>query len=393
MRQKNELVITIVDENGSKQFAITKVLQKAIVYGVIALFCIVVAGCFVMALITKKLEEVKVAKQNAFNEFQNLYEQNLLLQDDIESKSQELMVIKEKIEDLEDMIKMRDYTNERISPQDFDLGLLTDAQKATILQVIPNGNPLAFFEMKQKAKRKSYDFNLVTMGYYPLSHSSNTGYDYYTTTSEPVLATADGIVESVRDGNQKYGYGNLVRIVHALGFSTAYTNLYNVNVKKGDFVSKGSVLGYTTASPTKSHVSLYYEVRFLSEELDTLSFTNWDQRNFDAIFESNHNFNIDLKSLMWALNDIVKLNDMYSHFAYIDNCTSALDYLQDSSNYAFFKNNNCSSKPINLSLDITLNQPAMATAPFYLQSNANKSLVTKSYSGHSNQSHTTTKIN
>ncbi|RDU60872.1 M23 family metallopeptidase [Helicobacter sp. MIT 14-3879] len=318
MEQKDKLMITIVDENGSKQFTMTKVMQKVIAYAGVILLCLIIGGYFIMNSITQQLENMKIAKQDAFSQFQSIHEQNLFLQDDIESKSQELLVIKEKLNDLENMMEMRNYNNEKTSSQDLDLDKLESTQKATILQVIPNGNPLELFEMKQKTKRKAYDSSLMTVGYSPLSNFVNMGYDYYTGNSQPVVATADGTVESIRDDNQKYGYGNLVRIVHALGFSTAYTNLDKVTVKKGDFISKGDIIGYTTASPGKNHISLYYEVRFLSEGLDTLSFIDWDEQNFGAIFESNQNANIDLKSLMWALNDILKLNDIYSHFAYTD---------------------------------------------------------------------------
>ena len=112
--------------------------------------------------------------------------------------------------------------------------------------------------MIEKAKEKYKDAHSLINAGYAAQNISNIGYNYYTGRSEPVYATADGIVESIRDDNQRYGYGNLVRLSHVLGFSTAYTNLEKVSVKKGDFVSKGDIIGYTTASPGKNYISLYY---------------------------------------------------------------------------------------------------------------------------------------
>lgn len=264
-------------------------------YAIWALSCIVIGGYFVMAMITNK---------NISNEAQDTYKQNLPLQNEILSTS------KEKIDILDRIIKTQSHEDKNEAYKGFDCDKLTDGQKSVILQIIPNGNPLDLFEMKQKSKRR-LDSN-------PLKDNhSNTGYDYYTPSSEPVLATAVGVVDFIRGNDKKYGYKNLVRIVHAQGFSTIYMNLDKIKVKKGDFVSKGDVLGFSTASSSKNHISLYYEVRFLDDVLDTSFFVNWDKRNFSPIFELSKDFNIDLKSFILALNDVVNFNeeymDMYKH--------------------------------------------------------------------------------
>ncbi|RDU66709.1 M23 family peptidase [Helicobacter didelphidarum] len=314
---KQTLTITIVDENGSRQFTMAKVMQRVIAYGFLFLFCSIIAGYFAMSIFIEKLDQITVTKQETYKQFQSMHEQNVFLQDDIQSKSEELQVMRDKINDLEKMMSLYAFNRENNKLQEIDLQNLATTQKATILQIIPNGNPVNLFEMKQKTSGISKElYVLVNTGNYPTQNVANMGYNYYTGKSEPVFATADGIVESTRENNQRYGYGNLVRLSHVLGFSTAYTNLTAVNVKKGDFVSRGDIIGYTTPSPGKSHTSLYYEVRFLSESLDTLSFIDWDKHNFKSIFDPKKNTNIDIKSLMWALNDIVKLNDISTHFAY-----------------------------------------------------------------------------
>ena len=316
MARKEKLVVTIVDENGLRQFNLTRAAQKLGAALFIIVLCLVVAGYFIMSSITTQLEEMKASKQQAFAQFQSVQEQNILLKDDIDLKSKELLALRERMGDLESVINIQSYSKDSILPKDFELEGLGEGQRATILQVVPNGSPLEVFDTKQKSTKKPYSAVLLTEGYRPPARLVNSGYNYYTSSSQPVRATADGIIESVRDDNQKYGYGNLVRVVHALGFSTAYTNLEKVVVKKGDFVSKGEVIGFSTPSPKHDRIGLYYEVRFLSEGLDTLSFIEWDTQNFKSIFDSKENGSLDLKNLIWTLNDIVKLNDMYSHFVY-----------------------------------------------------------------------------
>lgn len=320
-KEKQSLTITIVDENGSRQFTLARLAQRFIAYGALGLLFLIIAGYFAMTYFIEKFDKINLAKQEAYREFQSVYEQNSFLQDDIQSKSEELQAMQERVADLEKMMNVY-ALNTKKQDKSTDFSTLDSAQKDTILQILPSGSPVNLYEMRQKAKAGREAYVLVNNGYTP-SGSVNAGYDYFTPTAQPVRATADGIVESTRDNNQKYGYGNLVRLSHVLGFSTAYTNLSSVKVKQGQFVSKGEIIGYTTASAGKNHTSLYYEVRFLSEGLDTLSFIEWDKGNFESIFDSNKNVNVNIDGLMWALNDIIKLNDISTHLA--DNDTDSIE--------------------------------------------------------------------
>lgn len=329
---KQTITVTIVDENGSKQFTIAKVMQKVVIYGGMFLCLVIIIGYFAMSSFIEQLDDINVAKQQSYKALQDISQQNAFLKDDIQNKTEELQTMRNRVDDLERMVNFTsgDKKN-KISAT--SLEKLHDAQKATILQIIPNGNPLSIFEMKQKAKKNSRDYGLIDMQYAAIqTHNANAGYDYYTSKSEPVYATADGLVESTRDDNQKYGYGNIVRLSHVLGFSSAYTNLDRIAVKVGDFVNKGDIIGYTTPSPGKDHTSLYYEVRFLSQGLDTLSFIDWDMQNFYSIFNDEKNVSIDMNSLMWALDDIVRLNDISAHFASED----STDFKHSSLNHSEF---------------------------------------------------------
>ena len=324
---KQTLTITIVSENGSKQLTSTKAIQKVIVYCGVILFIAVILGYFAMSYFIKQLDDINTTKQESYMAFQNVYQQNMFLKNDIQKKIEELQAMHNRIDDLEKVVNF-DSNDKKNNIDMNDLEKLNDKQKATILQIIPNGNPLAIFEMKQKAKKNTRDYGLIDMQYSALqTYNTNIGYDYYTSKSEPVYATADGLVESMRDDNQKYGYGNIVRLSHIFGFSSAYTNLDKIAVKVGDFVNKGDIIGYTTPSKDREHISLYYEVRFLSQGLDTLSFIDWDTKNFQSIFNTEKNENIDMNSLILALDNIVRLNDISTHFTYSNEIKHTKDSL------------------------------------------------------------------
>ena len=81
--------------------------------------------------------------------------------------------------------------------------------------------------------------------------SSKYGTDY-------IVAFADGVV-SYAGANG--GYGNVVYIDHGNGYQTRYAHQKYLNVKVGQTVKKGDILGYmgTTGNSTGNHV--HFEVR------------------------------------------------------------------------------------------------------------------------------------
>ena len=81
--------------------------------------------------------------------------------------------------------------------------------------------------------------------------SSKYGTDY-------IVAFADGVVGYAGANG---GYGNVVYIDHGNGYQTRYAHQKYLNVKVGQTVKKGDILGYmgTTGNSTGNHV--HFEVR------------------------------------------------------------------------------------------------------------------------------------
>jgi len=83
------------------------------------------------------------------------------------------------------------------------------------------------------------------------------GLDISTDKGQPVFATADGSVESATYTGD---YGNLVVLRHGFGLSTRYGHMSGFNVKPGETVKRGAVIGFvgSTGRATGSH--LHYEI-------------------------------------------------------------------------------------------------------------------------------------
>ncbi|MGN1230962.1 MAG: M23 family metallopeptidase, partial [Anaerotignum sp.] len=74
----------------------------------------------------------------------------------------------------------------------------------------------------------------------------------------PVSATADGIVMAAEFALDK---GYYVKINHMNGFITLYAHLSELDVKAGDKVEKGDVLGLTGATGMATGIHCHYEIQ------------------------------------------------------------------------------------------------------------------------------------
>jgi len=83
------------------------------------------------------------------------------------------------------------------------------------------------------------------------------GIDISTDKGQPVLATADGSVESASYTGE---YGNLVVLKHGFGLSTRYGHLSGYAVNPGQQVKRGDVVGYVGSTGRSTGAHLHYEI-------------------------------------------------------------------------------------------------------------------------------------
>ena len=86
----------------------------------------------------------------------------------------------------------------------------------------------------------------------------NDGINLAANQDAPIHASASGTVTYA--GDELKNYGNLVLVKHSGGYTTAYAHAGRLTVARGDFVTRGQIIGYVgqTGRATSPHV--HYEI-------------------------------------------------------------------------------------------------------------------------------------
>lgn len=91
------------------------------------------------------------------------------------------------------------------------------------------------------------------------------GLDFHGKRGQSVHAAGAGIVVRARRNG---GYGRVVYIDHGLGLETRYAHLQRIEVKEGDFVPAGALIGKIGSSGRSTGPHLHFEVRRLGRAVD-----------------------------------------------------------------------------------------------------------------------------
>jgi murein DD-endopeptidase MepM/ murein hydrolase activator NlpD len=83
----------------------------------------------------------------------------------------------------------------------------------------------------------------------------------------PVLAAEGGQVVLASFSGE---HGNVILIEHGPGWRSVYAHLSTVNVRQGDCVERGAVIGTTGATGLVADPGLYFEVRHNGTPVDPL---------------------------------------------------------------------------------------------------------------------------
>lgn len=97
----------------------------------------------------------------------------------------------------------------------------------------------------------------------------HSGFDFSGRIGEPVYATADGkIVRSGRDGER----GTSIEIDHGFNYKTMYSHLSESEVRQGQEVKRGDLIGRIGNSGRSIGSHLHYEVLFKGEPQNPVNF-------------------------------------------------------------------------------------------------------------------------
>ena len=167
-------------------------------------------------------------------------------------------------------------TQDRMAAAELDIS----ARQALLLS-IPNGSPLKYQRIS----------SLYGKRYHPIygKQKFHQGIDLVCRIGDPIIAPADGVIETVRPS--KKGFGNFLTVRHGFGFMTSYAHLSRFKVRSGDFVRKGEVIATCGNSGNSTGPHLHYEVRFAGRLLNPKNLMDWSIRDFSLPFEKEKRVN------------------------------------------------------------------------------------------------------
>lgn len=295
MNNENRLILMISSPYGARYYNVNLIFKHIIIY--FLTFIGSIAFFILMALHTlaSEINDIENKYKYIEDSYQTLLDKNLRLSEQISIKKEEVLLIADKIEDLEGIIGVSGENSNYGLQNRVEAASITGLQKIFIMKFVPNGFPLESYARVSSG----YGYRI-----HPLNNSRelHTGIDFASSIDTPVYATADGVVDFAKDG-WNGGYGTLVKIDHSFGFKTYYAHLHSFVVKRGQFVKKGQLIAYVGNTGVSTGAHLHYEVRFLGSHINPKHFTEWNMSNFDKIF--NKEKNVAWQSLLMTINNLM----------------------------------------------------------------------------------------
>ncbi len=272
--KKDRLVITISDVDKSRSYNVNKIIKKIILWIILITLTVVSLSFFTISRLAKSVNELS-------NERDSLTRKNTLYSDQIKAKVTQIEELGDELQKIEDIIGINvDDTTDLI--QRATLAKLTSAEKSYMLQTIPNNCPL---EKCTTTSKFGWRTNPVTN-----EKQYHKGIDLRAARRTPVHVTADGVVRYVEDKN-KGTFGRVIIVSHNFGFETIYGHLRFTDVKVGDFVKKGQVIGRSGNSGRSNGPHLHYEIIHASKVLNPRHFIDWNMKSYEEIFEKQRRVN------------------------------------------------------------------------------------------------------
>jgi len=126
-------------------------------------------------------------------------------------------------------------------------------EKEKLLEAIPAIQPVRNEDLTRMASGFGYRTDPFTK-----ARKFHYGMDFTAPRGTPIYASGDGIV--IRADNSASGYGRHVRIDHGYGYESLYAHLYKYNVRKGNKVKRGDLIGFVGSTGRSEAPHLHYEI-------------------------------------------------------------------------------------------------------------------------------------
>jgi len=152
-----------------------------------------------------------------------------------------------------------------VQSKSFDDVIQLAKNKERMLASIPAIQPIS----NKKLKRIASGFGWRIHPIYKIKRF-HTGIDFSAPRGTEIYATGDGVV---KEADAKLsGYGNHVLIDHGYGYETLYGHMSKFNVKVGQKVKRGDVIGYVGSTGTSTAPHCHYEVIKNGKKINPINF-------------------------------------------------------------------------------------------------------------------------
>jgi murein DD-endopeptidase MepM/ murein hydrolase activator NlpD len=286
---KDRIIISVSTISGTRHFNISALFKRNAIIGLWLLLFGLLITVGVIDYLLRTVDHSRVQRKELAlqastlkNEIATLQQSKQQLAQELNLKQDEMLQVINRVGEIELALGLDQQYPQNLESR-LDTASVNSTARQAMLQLVPNGSPLDF-------RRRSSRFGLRQ---HPIvgKQQHHKGVDLSAKRGTPIYAPADGVVEVVR--RSKAGYGNLLKVRHAFGFSSLYAHLDDFKVKSGSFVHKGQLIAMSGNSGLSTAPHLHYEIHFLDRALNPQSFMDWDATNFDLVFEQERSIKWD----------------------------------------------------------------------------------------------------
>ena len=136
---------------------------------------------------------------------------------------------------------------------------------------------------------KKQDLTRMASGYgwrsdpFTKARKKHFGMDFTAPRGTPIFATGDGKV--IRADQRSSGYGKHVRIDHGFGYISLYAHMSKYNVRKGQIVKRGDLIGFVGNTGRSQAPHLHYEISKNGTKINPINFYygNLSPEEFEAM--------------------------------------------------------------------------------------------------------------
>ena len=303
------ICISVSDHRGTSHYLINRFKKRYLALTMSLILTIIVAGSFSVyqlyqqnLLSSQRLNELNLQTKQLTTSLSEENAANQALTQELATKKAALGMLTQRIDDVEIILGLQTGDGDALPlEQRVDSAAISSAVRGTLFRLLPNGSPTPGIRMSSGFGTRIHPVTGKRKRHRGLDFAANTG--------TPIYAPADGVIEVTRPSNK--GSGNFLKLNHSLGFATTYSHMSKFNVKRGKFVRKGDLIGWSGNTGLSTGPHLHYEIRFLGRALNPRPFVEWTPENFESLFEKEKT--VQWASLLEMINNVVSMQVQLTH--------------------------------------------------------------------------------